>query len=219
MGFGAAPCTGRAGSQRHRHACARSALGRGFRRPRRADGARRRIVGLTATVAGGSRAVEVNVTVRDSQASIHFGAAQAETRALSKRRFPGCAKCWPRRASISLDASVSQGFARQARPDAPAASRRAPNPTARCARPLASRHQRTARPLRVMGTSSFRARWPRHRHRCRNQECPHFRRQKTGARRPGFRDAAHTRGHGTCVAQPTPVERVDGRRMSAWHRS
>ncbi len=65
--------------------------------------------------------VEVNVTVRDSQASIHFGAAQAETRALLEASIPRLREMLAAQGFNLLDASVSQGFARQARPDAPRA--------------------------------------------------------------------------------------------------
>jgi len=67
--------------------------------------------------------VEVNVTVRDSQASIHFGAAQAETRALLEASIPRLREMLAAQGFNLLDASVSQGFARQARPDVPAAMR------------------------------------------------------------------------------------------------
>jgi flagellar hook-length control protein FliK len=67
--------------------------------------------------------VEVNVTVRDSQASIHFGAAQAETRALLEASIPRLREMLAAQGFNLLDASVSQGFARQSRPDVPAAMR------------------------------------------------------------------------------------------------
>ncbi len=67
--------------------------------------------------------VEVNVTVRDSQASIHFGAAQAETRALLEASIPRLREMLAAQGFNLLDASVSQGFARQARPEAPTAIR------------------------------------------------------------------------------------------------
>jgi flagellar hook-length control protein FliK len=65
--------------------------------------------------------VEVSVTVRDSQASIHFGAAQADTRALLEASIPRLREMLAAQGFNLLDASVSQGFARQARPDAPLA--------------------------------------------------------------------------------------------------
>ena len=67
--------------------------------------------------------VDINVTVRDSQASIHFGAAQAETRALLEASIPRLREMLVAQGFNLLDASVSQGFARQARPDVPAAMR------------------------------------------------------------------------------------------------
>jgi flagellar hook-length control protein FliK len=67
--------------------------------------------------------VEVNVTVRDSQASIHFGAAQAETRALLEASIPKLREMLAAQGFNLMDASVSQGFSRQARADAPVTSR------------------------------------------------------------------------------------------------
>ena len=67
--------------------------------------------------------VEVNVTVRDSQASIHFGAAQAETRALLEASIPKLREMLAAQGFNLMDASVSQGFSRQARSDAPATAR------------------------------------------------------------------------------------------------
>ncbi len=72
--------------------------------------------------------VEVNVTVRDSQASIHFGAAQAETRALLEASIPRLREMLAAQGFNLLDASVSQGFARQSRPDVPAALRPGADP-------------------------------------------------------------------------------------------
>jgi flagellar hook-length control protein FliK len=63
--------------------------------------------------------VEVNVTVRDSQASIHFGAAQAETRALLEASIPRLREMLAAQGFNLMDASVSQGFARQTPPSAP----------------------------------------------------------------------------------------------------
>lgn len=65
--------------------------------------------------------VEISVTVRDSQASIHFGAAQADTRALIEASIPRLREMLAAQGFNLLDASVSQGFSRQARPDAPRA--------------------------------------------------------------------------------------------------
>jgi flagellar hook-length control protein FliK len=67
--------------------------------------------------------VEVSVTVRDSQASIHFGAAQAETRALLEASIPKLREMLAAQGFNLLDASVSQGFSRQARSDAPTPAR------------------------------------------------------------------------------------------------
>jgi flagellar hook-length control protein FliK len=72
--------------------------------------------------------VEVNVTVRDSQASIHFGAAQAETRALLEASIPRLREMLAAQGFNLLDASVSQEFARQSRPDVPAALRSGADP-------------------------------------------------------------------------------------------
>jgi flagellar hook-length control protein FliK len=63
--------------------------------------------------------VEISVTVRDSQASIHFGAAQADTRALIEASIPRLREMLAAQGFNLMDASVSQGFSRQARPDAP----------------------------------------------------------------------------------------------------
>lgn len=67
--------------------------------------------------------VEVNVTVRDSQATIHFGAAQAETRALLEASIPRLREMLAAQGFNLMDASVSQGFARQSRSDVPATPR------------------------------------------------------------------------------------------------
>jgi flagellar hook-length control protein FliK len=57
--------------------------------------------------------VEINLTVRDSQASIHFGAAQADTRALIEASLPRLREMLATHGFSLADASVSQGFARQ----------------------------------------------------------------------------------------------------------
>ena len=65
--------------------------------------------------------MDVSVTVRDSQASIHFGAAQAETRALIEASIPRLREMLAAQGFNLMDASVSQGFSRQSqqgRPDA-----------------------------------------------------------------------------------------------------
>jgi flagellar hook-length control protein FliK len=59
--------------------------------------------------------VDVNVVVRDSQATVHFGAAQAETRALIEASIPRLREMLAAQGFNLMDASVSQGFARQAR--------------------------------------------------------------------------------------------------------
>jgi len=64
--------------------------------------------------------VDINVVVKDSQATIHFGAAQAETRALLEASIPRLREMLAAQGFNLLDASVSQGFARQARSDVPA---------------------------------------------------------------------------------------------------
>lgn len=66
--------------------------------------------------------LDVSVTVRDSQASIHFGAAQAETRALIEASIPRLREMLAAQGFQLMDASVSQGFARQAQPPNPAAT-------------------------------------------------------------------------------------------------
>jgi hypothetical protein len=67
--------------------------------------------------------VDVSVTVRDSQATIHFGAAQAETRALLEASLPKLRELLAAQGFQLLDASVSQGFTRQSRADAPSVPR------------------------------------------------------------------------------------------------
>jgi len=67
--------------------------------------------------------VDVNVTVRDSQATIHFGAAQAETRALLEASLPKLRELLAAQGFQLMDASVSQGFTRQSKPDAPSVPR------------------------------------------------------------------------------------------------
>jgi hypothetical protein len=56
--------------------------------------------------------VEVNVTVKDSQATIHFGASQAETRALIEASLPRLRELLASQGFNLTDASVSSGFAR-----------------------------------------------------------------------------------------------------------
>jgi hypothetical protein len=56
--------------------------------------------------------VEVNVTVKDSQASVHFGASQAETRALLEAAMPKLREMLAAQGFQLTDSSVSSGFAR-----------------------------------------------------------------------------------------------------------
>jgi flagellar hook-length control protein FliK len=74
--------------------------------------------------------VEINITVRDSQASIQFGAAQAETRALLEASIPRLREMLAAQGFNLMDASVSQGFTRQAKPDAPVSARHDGEPEA-----------------------------------------------------------------------------------------
>jgi len=67
--------------------------------------------------------MEVSINVRDSQASIHFGAAQAETRNLIEASIPRLREMLAAQGFQLMDASVSQGFARQSRSDVPPAQR------------------------------------------------------------------------------------------------
>lgn len=60
--------------------------------------------------------VEINLTVRDSQASIHFGATHADTRALIEASLPRLRDMLAAHGFSLADASVSQGFARQQQP-------------------------------------------------------------------------------------------------------
>ena len=96
--------------------------------------------------------VEINVTVRDSQASIHFGAAQAETRALLEASIPRLREMLAAQGFNLLDASVSQGFARQARPDVAGGHAVGHRLRGRSARNHSRHRQRAPRPVRVMGT-------------------------------------------------------------------
>jgi flagellar hook-length control protein FliK len=56
--------------------------------------------------------VEVSVTVKDSQATIHFGAAQADTRALIEASLPRLRELLASQGFNLMDASVSSGFSR-----------------------------------------------------------------------------------------------------------
>jgi flagellar hook-length control protein FliK len=59
--------------------------------------------------------VEVNVTVKDSQATIHFGATQADTRALIEASLPKLRELLASQGFNLLDASVSSGFSQAQR--------------------------------------------------------------------------------------------------------
>jgi flagellar hook-length control protein FliK len=59
--------------------------------------------------------LEVNVSVRDSQATVHFGAANAETRALLEASIPRLREMLAAQGFQLMDSSVSHGFARQTR--------------------------------------------------------------------------------------------------------
>ena len=62
--------------------------------------------------------LEVNVSVRDSQATVHFGAANAETRALLEASIPRLREMLAAQGFQLMDSSVSHGFARQTRHEA-----------------------------------------------------------------------------------------------------
>lgn len=86
--------------------------------------------------------MDVSVTVKDGQASVHFGAAHSETRALIEASLPRLREMLAAQGFNLMDASVSQGFARQARQDAPAATRQSAEPEV---------ETRTARSVHVSG--------------------------------------------------------------------
>lgn len=60
--------------------------------------------------------VEVNVTVKDSQATIQFAATQADTRALIEASLPKLRELLASQGFNLLDASVSSGFSRSQQP-------------------------------------------------------------------------------------------------------
>jgi flagellar hook-length control protein FliK len=62
--------------------------------------------------------LEVNVTVRDNQATVHFGATNAETRALLEASMPRLREMLAAQGFQLMDSSVSHGFARQTRHEA-----------------------------------------------------------------------------------------------------
>jgi flagellar hook-length control protein FliK len=74
--------------------------------------------------------MEVSITVRDGQASVHFGAAQAETRQLIEASIPRLREMLAAQGFNLMDASVSQGFSRQARNDAARVTSRDAEPEA-----------------------------------------------------------------------------------------
>jgi flagellar hook-length control protein FliK len=86
--------------------------------------------------------VEVNVTVKDAQATVHFGASQAETRALLEASIPKLREMLAAQGFNLTDSSVSSGFARSQREDA-SPSRGAANE--------AETSTTEARPLRSLG--------------------------------------------------------------------
>ena len=59
--------------------------------------------------------LEVNLSVKDNQATVHFGAANAETRALLEASMPRLREMLAAQGFQLMDSSVSHGFARQAR--------------------------------------------------------------------------------------------------------
>jgi flagellar hook-length control protein FliK len=69
--------------------------------------------------------VEVSVTVRDAQATVHFGATQPETRALLEASLPRLREMLAAQGFQLTDASVSSGFSRSQRQEAAAAPRSA----------------------------------------------------------------------------------------------
>jgi len=62
--------------------------------------------------------LEVNVSVRENQATVHFGASNAETRALLEASMPRLREMLAAQGFALMDSSVSQGFARQTRHEA-----------------------------------------------------------------------------------------------------
>jgi len=62
--------------------------------------------------------LEVNVSVRENQATVHFGAANAETRALLEASMPRLREMLAAQGFQLMDSSVSHGFARQTRHEA-----------------------------------------------------------------------------------------------------
>ena len=94
--------------------------------------------------------LEVNVAVRDNQATVHFGAANAETRALLEASIPRLREMLASQGFQLMDSSVSHGFARQTRHEAAGTPRvdaigEAPTVSAQT-----DAHHRVARPLRLI---------------------------------------------------------------------
>ena len=89
--------------------------------------------------------VEVNVTVKDSQATIHFGATQADTRALLEAALPRLREMLAAQGFQLTDASVSSGFARDRQTSAALA---VPGGSAMAE---AETSTTEARPMRVLG--------------------------------------------------------------------
>ena len=67
--------------------------------------------------------VEVNVTVKDSNATIHFGASQADTRALIEASLPKLRELLASQGFNLMDASVSSGFSRSQKQEFASGSR------------------------------------------------------------------------------------------------
>lgn len=74
--------------------------------------------------------VEVKVTVKDSQATIHFGASQADTRALIEASLPRLRELLASQGFNLLDASVSSGFSRPQQPATASPNRTSADPEA-----------------------------------------------------------------------------------------
>jgi flagellar hook-length control protein FliK len=114
-------------AQGTRHVAARvesAALTSHVRDPRWADELGNRLASMVRT--GESSAslqltpvdlgpMEVNVAVRDNQATVHFGAANAETRALLEASIPRLREMLQAQGFALMDSSVSHGFAKSTR--------------------------------------------------------------------------------------------------------
>lgn len=62
--------------------------------------------------------LEVNVSVKENQATVHFGASNADTRALLEASMPRLREMLASQGFQLMDSSVSHGFARQTRHEA-----------------------------------------------------------------------------------------------------